>query len=401
MHVAMLSRGYGRTAGIARVATDLTESLLDRGHRVTFFCADAPTTMPAQASADNRARLDFVAVRVPKRPYAARVPLFALRASAAASAAGPFDIVHGQVTDCRGADVVTAHSCHRYGMDLMKRTGGAWERIKKTLNPVHPAVYALERHNFSPGGSRRIIAVSGRVKDEIVASYRVAPERIRVVPNGVDLAAFHPDRRALDRPAIRRRLGVGDAPIVLFVGYEYVRKGLRFLLAALARMHHREARLVVIGKPPTPHARRELARHRLGPRVIFTGPVADVPDYYAAADVFAFPTLYEAFGLVIAEAMASGLPVVTTRVAGAAEWMHAGEDCLLLDVPPDPEQLAHHLDRLLDDEALRRRMGSAARATAERCWSAAVVAEQVLAVYGEVLAERGAAIHLDPAGARS
>lgn len=380
MRVAILSRGYGKTAGIWRVTTDLAEAFLARGIEVTYYCAEPPATAPP-------AHLRWVAVPAPQRPYALRVPLFARRASAAARREG-FDIVHGQATDCRGADVITAHSCHRYGMELMRRTGGAWERVKKTVNPVHPAIYALERFNFSPRGCARILSVSGRVKQEIVATYGVAPERIVAVPNGVDLATFDPAHRAARRARVRARLGLGDDPVVLFVGYEYVRKGLRFLLEALPRLRHADARLVVIGKPPTAHARRHVARHRLERRVHFTGPVADVEAYYAAADVFAFPTLYEAFGLVIAEAMASGLPVLTTRVAGAAEWMEHGRDGMLIDAPPDPEQIAAHLDALFDDEALRRRLGEEARRTAEREWASEAVAARVLEVYREVLREK-------------
>lgn len=386
MRIAMLSRGYGKTAGIWRVTTDLTENFLARGHEVTYFCADPPTP--------NHPGLELVGVPVPARPFALRVPLFARRASRLARrtsrtrAGGPFDVIHGQATDCYGADVVTAHSCHRYGMDLMRRTGGAWERFKKTVNPIHPAIYRLERHNVSPAGARRVIAVSAGIKREIVATYRTPPERIHVVANGVDLATFDPARRAARRARVRQRWRLGDAPVLLFVGYEYVRKGLRFVLDAMTRMRRGDARLVVIGKPPTPHARRLLARYRLGPRVLFTGPVPDVEAYYAAADAFVFPTLYEAFGLVIAEAMATGLPVLTTRVAGAAEWMTDGEDGFLFGSPPDPAAMARVLDRLCEDQALARRIGASARATAERCWSTARVAGEVLAVYEEVIDER-------------
>lgn len=100
MHIAMLSRGFGKTAGIWRVATDLTEAYLARGHRVTYFCA--PPMPPAP---DWGAGLDFRAIPVPARPYA------------------------------------------------LRGTGGVWERLKKTINPVHPAIYALDRRNFSPRGS--------------------------------------------------------------------------------------------------------------------------------------------------------------------------------------------------------------------------------------------------------
>jgi UDP-glucose:(heptosyl)LPS alpha-1,3-glucosyltransferase len=376
MRIALLARGYHKMGGISRVVADLSEGLAARGHAVTVFTADLPEPRPAG--------IEFVRVGVPRGPYALRVPLFAHRASRRARGAG-FDLIHGQATDCHGADLVSAHSCHRYAIRMKRREGDLRDRIKKTLHPVHPLVFGLERYNFSPRGSRLIHAVSPRVADEIVESYGVARERLRVVPNGVDLALFHPRNRERDARAVRARLALGDGPLLLFVGYELYWKGLGTLLEALRRMRRADARVLVAGRPVTPYIRALAARLGLGDRVRFAGPVGAVEACYAASDVFVLPTRYEAFGLVIAEAMASGLPVVTTRVAGAAERIEDGVNGLLLDSPPDPATLATRLDALLDDAGLRERIGAAGRRTAEANWDLGSVTDRVIEIYRELV----------------
>ncbi|MBN2169832.1 MAG: glycosyltransferase family 4 protein [Candidatus Krumholzibacteriota bacterium] len=384
MRIAVITREWGKTSGVGRVVADLVDVLAERGHDVTVVTASPPPVSPPPG-------VRFARVRVPARPFALRVALFARRATRLARAGG-FDIVHGNGADCRGADVITAHSCHRYAMDRLRREGPWRDRLKKWLNPVHPVVFRIEAYNNSPRGHRRLIACAAGIKREIVATCGTDPGRIAVVNNGVDLGRFRPENRARDRAALRRRHGLGEEPVLLFMGYEFERKGLRPLLEALARLRRREARLLVVGKPADRWARRLVARHGLAGRVLFTGPVVDAERYFAAADAFVFPTLYEANSLVLLEAFASGLPVVTTRGVGAADdYIRHGENGLLVDAPPAAAALADALDGLLDDPGLAARLGAAARETA-RSLSREAAAEGVLAVYKDVLAaERAAA----------
>jgi UDP-glucose:(heptosyl)LPS alpha-1,3-glucosyltransferase len=376
MRIALLARGVHKTGGISRVVADLSEGLVARGHAVTVFCADFP--------AELLPGVELVRVRTPRRPYALRVPLFAYRASRAA-ARGGFDIIHGQAIDCHGADVVSAHSCHRYAIELKRRQGDLRDRLKKHLHPVHPILFALERYNFSPRGHRRLHAVSARVKREIEETYRVDPERIRVIPNGVDLTIFDPANCERYRRPLRESLGLGQNPVLLFAGYEFYWKGLGTLLQAVSQMRRDDLWVLVAGRTPTPYIRRCIQRLGLGRRVRFSGPIAEIQTLYAASDIFVLPTRYEAFGLVIAEAMASGLPVVTTRVAGAAEWIEHGRNGILLEVPVDPDILAKELTALLEDEPRQRRLGAEGRRTAETHWNLARVTDQVLDLYRELI----------------
>jgi UDP-glucose:(heptosyl)LPS alpha-1,3-glucosyltransferase len=194
--------------------------------------------------------------------------------------------------------------------------------------------------------------------------YGVPGHLLHVVPHGYDSATFSPARRAARRESARAELGVAaDDVVVLMVANEWHRKGLGVLLEAVAAAGDPRLRIDLVGAK-APDDYRPLA-HRLGltDRLHWHGPTPDVARFHAAADVFALPTTYEPFGLVIIEAMGSGLPVITPRLAGAAEAITDGVDGLLLDDPRDTAQLSAHLTRLLDPGE-RERMGKAAAASA-------------------------------------
>jgi glycosyltransferase involved in cell wall biosynthesis len=119
---------------------------------------------------------------------------------------------------------------------------------------------------------------------------------------------------------------------------------------------------------------------RVKDRIIFTGFVKNINSYFAASDIFVFPTTYEPFGLVITEALASGLPVVTSKLAGASELITDGYDGMLLSNPKASREIAEKIILLVEDEKLRRVMGSNARKTAEK-YSWGEVARRTLEVY--------------------
>jgi glycosyltransferase involved in cell wall biosynthesis len=214
---------------------------------------------------------------------------------------------------------------------------------------------AFERWGFVRSGV--LIAVSQTVRDELL-SIGMPPERVRVIENGVDLDEFHPG------PADRSALGgMGDHPIALFVGDARTgRKNLDGVLRALVGVPG--LTLAVVGaadRGPFPAMAERLG---IANRVRFLGHRHDIADLMRGADLFVFPTRYEPFGLVILEAAASSLPVITTRLAGAAQLLEGGAG-VVLDDPEDTPTLTAAMLRLADDETLRRRIGKAARTIAE------------------------------------
>jgi UDP-glucose:(heptosyl)LPS alpha-1,3-glucosyltransferase len=195
------------------------------------------------------------------------------------------------------------------------------------------------------------------------------PDRVVVAHNGVDSRRFSPAVRALHRERQRAALGAApDETLLLFVGKGFARKGLAVLLAAIGQLYAagaRGLRLAVVGQGAT--VRWEGLARELGiaDRVRFVGHASDPEAYYVAADVFVLPTFFDPFANATLEAMASGLPVITSRSNGASEILTPGADGLVVDDPRDAAGVARAIGDLMDP-ARREAMGRAARETALR-----------------------------------
>src|SRR5207248_2812450 len=199
---------------------------------------------------------------------------------------------------------------HRAYLEAMASRGG---------RRVHHAVtLALERRVFAR--TPQIVAISRRSADDIARHYAVPPPRLSVVYNGVDLERFPPALRARHRDAARADADVpATAYAMLFAGSGFERKGLSTAIRALAHLGDGGARLLVLGRGDAAPYRRLAGELGVAGRVVWLGARPDIERWYAAADVLVLPTRYEPFGNVHLEALASGLPVVTSAVAGGAE----------------------------------------------------------------------------------
>lgn len=197
-------------------------------------------------------------------------------------------------------------------------------------------------------------------------------ERLHYVPHAVDEARFFPPASPEQVHAARARLGVPvDRPLVIYVGRLGVEKGILDLLEAWRQLAHPTAMLAVVGPDMPghrldagPQARAFVREHGLEDSVRFLGPTADPAPHLRAADIFVQPSHYEAFGISLIEAMATGLAIVASGVGGMADYLVDGENALLTGAQA-PERIAAALARLLASEPERRRFGAAARRTVE------------------------------------
>jgi UDP-glucose:(heptosyl)LPS alpha-1,3-glucosyltransferase len=295
-------------------------------------------------------------------------------------------LTHAQGASCFRQDIVTAHSCHKawFLRSLREQTPFSWPWFRKLLNPVHYLTIAIESIQYRPRNHKRIIAISNCIKSELVDNFGISAGRISVVHSGVDCETYDPRLRDAFRTPIRTRHGIPeDVKLLCLVANEFRRKGLEVVLRAMAAAANPRIQLVVVGRDDPAPFRSLISNLGLSSRVHFAGSVRGVNEYYAAADIFVLPTLYEPFGLVITEAMAAGLPVIVSKLAGAAEIMEPGRDGVLLDDPHDSIELARAIDSLAAPE-IRDRMGRQARETALRHQWHDVVA-QVSAVYRQVI----------------
>jgi UDP-glucose:(heptosyl)LPS alpha-1,3-glucosyltransferase len=270
-------------------------------------------------------------------PTAFRAPCIRAMGAAKFDAHGSFGCV------CPEGGVYWAQSVHAAWLDKAKtlRKPGSLAWWKQRLNPAHPLLLKLERSHFRKGGYRRIIALTGEVKADLGRFYGVPPGDIDVVPNGFAPEEFNVPRARGIRDAMRAELGyTPEQKVIVFVANELDRKGYPALLASVEAMADPRLRILVAGRiAPAPH-----------PLVNYVGSTREVARYYAAADVFALPTLYEAWGLVIVEAMATGLPVLTSRLAGASVAVQEGVTGNLLDDPTDQSEIIAKLRPLIDGE---------------------------------------------------
>jgi UDP-glucose:(heptosyl)LPS alpha-1,3-glucosyltransferase len=193
---------------------------------------------------------------------------------------------------------------------------------------------------------------------------------VDVVYNGIDIERFNPGRRAAMRASARATLGLSeDAFVILLVGNDWKKKGLPPLLEAAGRLRDPRLRLLVVGRDTTAPYQEMIRRLGIAEQVSFLPSRPDVEFYYAAADTYAGPSLDDSFALPPAEAMACGLPVITSRCNGGSAIIHHGRDGLILEEPSDTKTLSQWLTRLANDVDWRSSLGEAAAYTAaEYTW---------------------------------
>jgi UDP-glucose:(heptosyl)LPS alpha-1,3-glucosyltransferase len=218
-----------------------------------------------------------------------------------------------------------------------------------SLHPFHRSVMALEREMFASPRLKAVLANSQMVADEIVRHFGFPRERIHLVPNGIDLAHFHPDARGRHRTEVRKRLGTApDRPVALFIGSGFERKGLDAAIAALAASGT-DAELWVVGHDRRPGAYASLAEQAgiASSRFRMMGPAKDPLPYFAAADALILPSIYDPFPSTVIEALACGLPVVTSTACGARDAVTKLDPALVrdaYDIDGLTEALRHALD---------------------------------------------------------
>ncbi|WP_301103238.1 glycosyltransferase family 4 protein [Propionivibrio sp.] len=262
-------------------------------------------------------------------------------------AQGGYDIIqaHERIPGCmifRAGDGV-----HAAWLEHRARGQSAVARMVAKHSPFHRYILQQEAAMLASPALKTVICNSTLIREEMQRYYRVPEEKLVVIENGVDLDDFHPRLAVQWREYQRQTLGIdADTPVFLYVGGGFERKGVAQLLAALTGMRSEQAQLVIVGKDRN-SARFERQARRLGleKRVLFVGAQQDVRPFYAMADAFVLPTRYDPMPNAALEAMASGLPIVTSTTCGIAARVTSGENGFVCDAL-DVAQLAHHMDQL-------------------------------------------------------
>ncbi len=357
MEIGLVKRSFHLHGGGERQLGYLTEGLLAQGHAVHLFSASPPSTRQSEG-------LTYHLLRVIPAPRAFRALGFALVVRSALRRADlavvqSFDRTLGQQIYRAGEGV------HREWVQRKRRSLSTVARGWSHLSVFDRMLLALERQVLCE--TPMIVVNAERGRHEISHHYGVPSTRMLTIYNGVDTDRFNAGVRRRLRETQRMAWGVSsDELVLLCVGSGFHRKGLDCAIDALGGLRRRgigQVRLVVVGKGrPGPY--RRLARQlAVADRVRFEGHRADVERCYAGADLFVLPTRYDPFANTCLEAMACGLPVLTTTANGAAELIRNGVNGCILEAPHIANTLADAVQSLLPCES-RIVMGEAAQQTA-------------------------------------
>ncbi len=294
----------------------------------------------------------------------------------------PVDLVqsHERLACC---DIYRAgDGVHREWLKQRRRALGWWGKLRLALNPYHYYVRFAEKRLFNSARLRAVICNSQMVKQEINHYFAFPENKLHVIYNGVDSTQFHPDLQRF-RTSIRAHYAIPpDAMLFLFVGSGFERKGIPILLEAMTQLPS-STHLLVVGRDknlPRFIARAETLM--LKDRVHFAGAQQDVRPYYGATDAFVLPTLYDPFPNAVLEALATGLPVITSTRCGAAEIIEKNNCGLICDAL-DKSKWVKAMKTMSESE-YRHATGGAARKAAETL-SEENMGEQLLALYESLL----------------
>lgn len=348
MRIGLIRMRYTPYGGAETFLGRFITELIKRGHSIDIF---ARVWHDVRGIAVHRVEASG--------PSFLRPLIFAMRAEKAVEKVNPDIVVSFERTFCQ--DIYRAgDGCHKEWLRRRSEVLSPLKRLSIKVSPLHKVLLYLEKKLFTSPRLKAVVANSNRVKADIIRHYGLPEKKIYVIYNGIDAKSV--PYSEWERKRLRKELGIKETDIVLlFVGSGFERKGLKFLIRALGQFKDRnDIKLLVVGKGKQKNYLEEARDSGVSDKVIFTGPVKGALAFYQAGDVFVLPSIYEPFSNACLEAMAAGLPVVTSRVNGASEILSDGVNGAIVEHPADPKELAGKIAPFLDKD-LRAKAGGLAK----------------------------------------
>jgi len=358
-----------RRGGAERYVVDLCTRMAKEGHEVHVY---------AEHWEEEGQGIHLHRVKTLSFPKSLRLLSFAIKATREMKK-GDYDVTLG-VGNTLEANVLQPHGgVHRAWF---------WRSLRAYNNPIMWTMKYLGRvlsfkqwvsgwiENAPYRGKTlpRIIAISDMVKQDIIRWYKIPEEKITIVYNGVDIERFHPRNRQF-RDEVRKRHGIGEEFVILFVSNNFRMKGLGFLIKALVHLKkegHLPCKLLILGRDRRDSYLRLAKRMGVFKQIVFAGSTDEPEKYYGAADLLVHPTFYDACSLTVLEALASGLPVITTSSNGASGVMAQSLDWLIISDPRDEKKIGQKIIEMMNpetlDESSRRARRLAERYSLEKNW---------------------------------
>ncbi|MAG18209.1 MAG: hypothetical protein CL944_01910 [Candidatus Diapherotrites archaeon] len=343
MKIAFVNFDLGRRNAVPSILTNISLEL-NKKHRVKVFCGIKPR---------DRGGLSFQSVNFLGFPFF-RDFWFSLT-SFFWFKKKDFDVAISSGLPFLNSDLVVSPSCILHAVKLL------WTHNKKIPIPVSwtdkiiitinifPALF-LEFLVYRFRLYKKIVSVSTIHKNQLMQLYGVPDSDIEVVPCGVEFSRFNssPFKRSKIRNKIRGELGLKEQKVILFVGTEFLRKGLAYLIESIPLLVDETAVLVVVGDDNRVPYEDQVKRLGIENRVFFVGRKENLQDYYFLSDVFVFPSFYESFGIAALEVMASKIPVLISDNCGVTEFI-SGDSFLSIDEPWNVKEIARKTDLLLSN----------------------------------------------------
>jgi UDP-glucose:(heptosyl)LPS alpha-1,3-glucosyltransferase len=321
--IGLVRRGYSRTGGAESYLKRLGHALTEAGHQAILYStsdwpqAEWPYGPLIRSNASSP-------IRFAKAVRDSRFPAEIL-----------FSLDRILQCDCyRAGDGV-----HKLWLERRIAHEPTWRAFFRFANQKHAQLLALERDLFERGGARHVIANSRMVQKEIVSEFAYPEEKITVIYNGLPDTHFKEEPR--NRTETRREWGLEENDVaLLFAGSGWDRKGLKYAIQAVGRISNRNVRLLVAGTGKKQACSSDEIR--------FLGPVTDMQSLYLATDIFVLPTVYDPFSNACLEALANGLPVITTATNGFAEIIVSGLHGEVIERADDIAALHRAIEKWID-----------------------------------------------------
>lgn len=372
MRLAVLSPFVDRRHGTERSLAEIVERLAKRhGHEVHLYSHRVDDLLVAPfATREQNSTQRIFWHRVPRLPAPHLFAfLFWMIANRFCRLSDRwfrhlrFDAVFSPGINSTDADLILVHVVFHRLRELRQ------QRSSEGLRGIHRSLYyrllCFLENRIYRRKELRLAAVSKHTARQL-AQYFARCDAL-VVPNGVDPTFFAPASCRALRDAARRKFGYSPGDILLLlIGNDWRNKGLPTLLEAMSRLSYPSLRLGVVGSDAAAEFLPQVQSLHLSDRVQFFSESSEILPFYAAADIYAAPSLEDSFNLPVLEAMACGLPVLVSRLAGISEYIADGVDGILLQDAGDPSALAASLSLLLQQPELRRSLGEAAARKAQQ-----------------------------------
>jgi|ETNmetMinimDraft_23_1059889.scaffolds.fasta_scaffold02491_5 UDP-glucose:(heptosyl)LPS alpha-1,3-glucosyltransferase len=344
MNIAIILMKYNPFGGYERQAALLAGALADRGDNVTVFANEWVGTL--------RTGIKFQKVRMFKGMSWLKVLSFALFSRHCLNREkNNFDVIiafdRTLVMDIYRA----GNACHKEWINFRKQHENILGLISIAINPLHIVINKIERFIFSriQKLDGKAIVLSDTAAHQIRKYYPIEEGRFIVIPPVVDLARFDNSKIQIRRREQRNKLGIeNNTLLLLHVGSGFRIKGLNSTIVSLSILRNKglKAELVVLGKDRAGTKKHLELCQKVGleKNVHFLGGVKDIESFYAAADIFIMPSLFETFGIAAIEALACGLPVIVGRGAGVSSVIEQEKIGRVIDVPANPVKLAEIIE---------------------------------------------------------